>query len=190
MNYKKEIHNNLKEHADALRAMPQVYANISQAINLIATCYKDKGKTLWCGNGGSSSDCLHAVGELVGRFKLERRALPAITLGAELSTNTAIANDYEFANIFSRGIEAHGKSGDILIGISTSGNSENIIQAVKRAKELNIKTIGLLGKGGGRIKDLVDLSIVIPSNSTPRIQEMHILVIHIICELVEKELFQ
>lgn len=189
MDYQKETHNNFIEHADVLKNMPQIYADISQAVDFIIRSYKNNGKTLWCGNGGSSSDALHAVGELVGRFQIERRALSAITLGAELCTNTAIANDYEFANIFSRGVEAHGKAGDVLIGISTSGNSKNIIKAVKEARELNIKTIGLLGKGGGKIRDLVDLSIIVPSENTPRIQEMHILIIHIICELVEKELF-
>lgn len=186
----KQIHNNFLEHAEALKTMPRLYPQISKAINWIIQCYQNNSKTLWCGNGGSSSDCLHAVGELVGRFKLERKALPAITLGAELATTTAWSNDYNFSNVFARGIEAHGKAGDILIAISTSGNSENIAQAIDHAKNLNIKTISLLGKDGGIIKNLADLSIIIPSKNTPRIQEMHITIIHIICEILEKKLFQ
>tara|TARA_B100000315_G_C14487677_1_gene545965 strand:+ start:228 stop:809 length:582 start_codon:yes stop_codon:yes gene_type:complete len=185
-----KIHNNFSEHADVLKLMPKLYPKISQAITWIIDCYQNDHQTLWCGNGGSSSDCLHAVGELVGRFKLERQALPAITLGAELATNTAWSNDYNFADIFARGIEAHGQAGDVLIGISTSGNSANIIQAIKKAEKLNIKTIGLLGKNGGKLKKLIDLPIIVPSQDIPRIQEMHITIIHIICEELEKSLFK
>jgi len=184
------IKDSFQEHQVVLQKTENLFSQISKAVQIITRAYKNNKQTLWCGNGGSFSDCLHAVGELVSRFKLERRALPAITLGAELATSTAIANDYDFKNIFSRGVEAFGKKGDVLIGISTSGNSENIIQAVKQAKKQKIKTIGLLGKHGGKLKNLVDLSIIIPSDNTPRIQEMHILIIHIICELIEKTLFQ
>lgn len=190
MHYLTLIKDFFQEHQSVLQETEKLIQQISKAIQIITAAYQNNRQTLWAGNGGSSSDCLHAVGELVSRFKLERRALPAITLGAELATSTAIANDYDFKNIFSRAVEAFGKKGDVLIGISTSGNSENIVQAVKKAKELKIKTIGLLGKTGGKLKNLVDLPIIVPSDNTPRIQEIHILIIHIICELTEKTLFQ
>jgi len=157
-------------------------------VEKITECLERGNKILICGNGGSAADSQHFAAELVGRFKLERKGLPAIALTTDTSILTAIGNDYGFDQIFERQVEALGKEGDILVGISTSGNSENVIRAVKKAKEIGIYTIGLLGKSGGKLKDLVDLSLVVPSNNTPRIQECHVLIYHIVCEEVEKRL--
>lgn len=148
------------------------------------------GKILICGNGGSAADASHFAGELVGRFVLpNRNGLPAVSLSADPSILTAWGNDFGFESIFSRQVEALGCPGDVLIGISTSGESENVIQACQAARQKNMICIGLLGKTGGRMKDLVDISMVIPSDNTQRIQELHINIIHTICSLVEKQLF-
>lgn len=186
-----QIQEQIQEHQKTTEKMlkKSFIRKIEKSVEWIIEAYKNNKKTLWAGNGGSSSDCLHAVGEFVGRFKMERKALPALTLGSEMATNTAISNDYGFEKIFLRSLEALGQKGDVLIGLSTSGNSENIIQAFQRAKHLGIKTIALLGKDGGKLKNLADLEITVPSFDTPRIQEMHIMIIHIICDSVEKELF-
>lgn len=151
----------------------------------IIEVYKYGGKVILCGNGGSASDALHIAGELVGRFQMERKALPAIALNADIATMTAIANDYGYDNIFSRQVEGHMTDKDILIGISTSGNSENIYRAIRKAKEIGGQTVGMLGGSGGKINEIVDYPIVIPSNITARIQEVHITIGHIICEIVE-----
>ncbi len=164
--------------------------NLEKAIVIISKCLKRGNKILICGNGGSAADSQHFAAELVGRFKLERKGLSAIALTTDTSILTAIGNDYGFDKIFERQVEALGKEGDVLVGISTSGNSENVIKAVKKAKEIGIYTIGLLGKSGGKLKDLVDLSLIVPSGNTPRIQECHLTIYHIICEEVEKRLFE
>ena len=147
---------------------------------------KSGGKILICGNGGSASDSLHMVGEIVGRFQKERNGWPAIALNADVASMTAIANDYGYDNIFSRAVEAYMKSNDTLIGISTSGNSENVLQAVKQAKRIGGKTVLFAGKNGGKIIKEVDYGFIVPSDVTARIQESHIMAIHIICELVEE----
>ena len=139
------------------------------------------------GNGGSAADCQHIATELMGRFQLERKGIKGISLTTDTSLLTAISNDYSFNYIFARQIEALGTKEDVLIVISTSGNSENLINAVEKAKEKGIKTVGLLGKSGGKLKKMCDYSIVIPSESTPRIQESHILISHILCELIEND---
>ncbi|AAB99342.1 phosphoheptose isomerase (gmhA) [Methanocaldococcus jannaschii DSM 2661] len=136
----------------------------------------------------SAANSQHFAAEIVGRFKLERKGLPAIALTTDISILTAIGNDYGFDRIFERQVEALGKEGDVLAGISTSGNSENVIKAANKAKEMGIYTIGLLGKGGGKLKDIVDLALVVPSNDTARIQECHLTIYHVICEEVEKKL--
>ena len=145
-----------------------------------------------CGNGGSAADCQHIATEFVIRLShnLERPAIPAIALTTDTSNLTAGGNDIGFTNVFARSIEALGKKGDCLIAISTSGNSENIIKAVNKSKLLGITTIGLLGNDGGKIMPLCDMSIVIPTNDTQRIQESHITVGHILCEIVERELYE
>jgi len=163
-------------------------SNIEKVIDLIKVCFKNKGKILIAGNGGSAADAQHFAAEIVCKFKKERAGYPAIALAVNSSIITAWGNDYNFDSIYSRQVEAFGQAGDIFIGISTSGNSKNIVDAVNKAKQLGIKTICLLGNGGGKLVNLADLSIVIPSTNTPRIQEMHILLIHIICEEVEKNL--
>ena len=138
------------------------------------------------GNGGSAADAQHIAGELVGRFKKERKAIPAISLSTDTSILTAIGNDYGFEKVFERQIEALGNKGDVVIGISTSGNSENVYRAMKLAKKMGLTTIGLLGNDGGKIKNLSDIALVVPSKNTPRIQETHITIGHIICEGVER----
>ncbi|MBA2840139.1 D-sedoheptulose 7-phosphate isomerase [Methanococcus maripaludis] len=157
-------------------------------INIIVNALKNENKLLICGNGGSAADAQHFAAEIVGRYKLERKGYPAIALSTDTSILTAIGNDYGFEKIFERQVEALGKDGDILIGISTSGNSENVINAVNLAKNNGIYTIGLLGKDGGKINNLVNLSLVVPSNNTPRVQECHLTIYHVICEEVEKKL--
>lgn len=161
---------------------------IEKAANLFINAYKKGNKIIAFGNGGSASDAQHLVGELVGRFKVERKALPAIALTTDSSVVTAIANDYGFEYVFERQIEANAAKGDIVVAISTSGNSPNIIYAVEKAKKMGCKTIGLTGKEGGKLAKIADVSIVVPSNNTPRIQEAHISIIHIVCELLDKEL--
>ncbi|CAB3289303.1 putative phosphoheptose isomerase [Methanocaldococcus lauensis] len=161
---------------------------LEKAIEIISKALKNGNKILICGNGGSAADSQHFAAEIVGRFKLERKGLPAIALTTDTSILTAIGNDYGFEKIFERQVEALGKKGDVLIGISTSGNSENVIRAVNKAKEMGIYTIGLLGKGGGKLKDIVDLALIVPSNDTARIQECHLTIYHVICEEVEKKL--
>jgi len=164
--------------------------DIKKAADAVIGSIGSGGKVLVFGNGGSAADSQHLAAELVGRFKKERRALPAIALTANTSTMTAMANDYSFDKIFAREIEALGKKGDIAVAISTSGNSKNVIEAVKKAKELGIKTIGLLGCGGGMLKELCDIPLVVASDSTPRVQESHVMIIHIICQIVEDECTQ
>ncbi len=148
------------------------------------------GKTLYlCGNGGSAGDAQHIAAELVGRFTKERRALPAVALTTNTSALTALGNDYEYSIVFSRQLEAFGKVGDVLIGISTSGNSPNVLHALQTAKELGMITIGLTGEAGGKTKAEAEHCICVPSRDTARIQESHILIGHILCEIVECELF-
>lgn len=147
---------------------------------------KNGGKLLICGNGGSASDSLHMAGEIVGRFQKERKAWPAIALNADTVTMTAIANDYGYKEVFARLTEAYMTEKDILIGISTSGNSENVLRAILKAKKKGGKTIGLLGMDGGKIIKEADYSLVVSDNVTARIQESHIMIIHILCELVEE----
>ncbi|HEX4949882.1 MAG TPA: D-sedoheptulose 7-phosphate isomerase [Blastocatellia bacterium] len=148
------------------------------------------GQTLFLfGNGGSAGDAQHIAAELVGRFTKERRALPAVALTTNTSALTALGNDYEYAIVFSRQLEAFGKPGDIAIGISTSGNSPNVLHGLETAKTLGMVTVGLTGETGGKTKDAADHCICVPSRDTARIQESHILIGHILCEIVECELF-
>jgi phosphoheptose isomerase len=157
---------------------------------MIAACFNAGNKLLVCGNGGSAADSQHFAAEFAGRFKeTGRRALPAIALTADGSFLTAWANDSSFDDVFARQIEALGKPGDVLFAISTSGTSENTVRALRAGAELGMQTIGLLGRDGGAMRDLADLAIIAPGSDTQRIQELHILLIHIICELVEARLF-
>ena len=161
---------------------------IENATNLILDALRAKNKIIFCGNGGSASDAQHLTGELIGRFKGDRRPLKSVSLNADSAVMTCIVNDYGYEHIFSRQIQALGTKGDILVGISTSGASDNVNNAFKVAKDKELHTVGLLGKGGGEALKLVDHSIIIPSQSTARIQEMHITIGHIICELIEEGL--
>lgn len=145
-------------------------------------------KLVLCGNGGSASDALHFAGEIVGRFIRERDAWPAVVLNADVATMTAIGNDYGYDNVFSRQAQAHCQEGDVFIGISTSGNSENVRRALEMAKSKGGKTAALLGKDGGIIGKIADIPLIVPCNATARVQESHILLIHIMCELVERNL--
>ena len=145
------------------------------------------GKLLLMGNGGSAGDAQHIAAELVGRFKKERKAMPALALTVDTSSLTALGNDYGFDTIFERQVEALANKNDTVIGISTSGNSENIIRAINKANSIGAFTIGLLGNDGGKLKDAVNLPIIIPSNDTARIQEVHITIGHIICEIIEED---
>ena len=156
----------------------------------IALALTSDRKLLLCGNGGSAADAQHIAAEFINRYELERPPLPAIALTTDTSILTSVGNDYSFDEIFSKQVKALGVEGDVLLAISTSGNSANVIEAVKSAKSLGIFTVGLTGGEGGQLKRLVDLSLVVKSNVTARIQETHILVGHIICELVDYLLFQ
>lgn len=154
--------------------------------NVIIDAFKSGKKLLIFGNGGSAADAQHIASEFINRFRLERMSLPAIALTTDTSTLTSISNDYNFDRVFSRQIESLANEGDIVLGISTSGNSRNVVSALKKAKEKKTITIGFTGESGGEMKDLCDYIFTAPSSTTPRIQEAHITVGHIICELVEK----
>ena len=156
----------------------------------ISSSLQQGGQLLFCGNGGSAADAQHLATELVSRFYCERGALNAEALTVNTSALTAIGNDYSFDRVFARQIEAKGREGDVLIGISTSGESKNIIEAVKYAKSINMKTVVFTGKQNSTLKQLADIAISVPSEDTPRIQEMHILIGHIICEMVEKKIVE
>lgn len=183
----------MDEHMAVLSRLmeePDRIAQIGKAVSMIADCYRAHGRVLICGNGGSAADAQHLAGELVGRFYLERRALDAEALTTDTSVLTALANDYDYDVVFARQVEAKASSGDVLIGITTSGTSKNIRQAFKRAKLCGVKTILLTGAiaNGAEILEDTDCLLSVPARDTPRIQEMHILIGHIICELVEKEI--
>ena len=154
-----------------------------------ASAYSRGNKVMFCGNGGSAADAQHLAAELSGRFYYDRAPLSAEALHANSSYITAVANDYSFDDVYARSVHGSGRKGDILIGISTSGNSENIIRAMKVAREIGILTVGMTGETGGKLKEFCDYLINVPSTDTPRIQEAHILIGHIICELVESSLF-
>jgi D-sedoheptulose 7-phosphate isomerase len=166
-------------------------ADISAAVDLIKTAFTGGNKVLFCGNGGSAADCQHLATEFVIRLShdIKRPGLPALALTTDSSMLTAGANDIGYDNVFARGVEAFGQEGDVLIGISTSGKSESVNNAFRMATSKRMKTIGLLGKDGGTSKPIVTLAIVVPSNDTQRIQEGHITIGHILCSLVERELY-
>ena len=162
---------------------------IEKATEEIIRAYKNGGKVLFCGNGGSAADAQHLAAELTGRFLMERRPLAGLSLTVNTSSLTAIGNDYSFDMVFARQIQAFGKPGDVAVGISTSGNSANVLRAMEAARTVGMVTIGLTGRGG-KLVDVADYCIRIPSDCTPRIQEAHILTGHILCEIVEQHLFE
>ncbi len=163
---------------------------ILSAAERIAAAFHAGQKLLVFGNGGSAADAQHLAAEFVNRFRLERKPLPAIALTTDTSILTAIANDYDFAEVFSKQVEALGSPGDVALGISTSGRSPNVIRALAKARERGLFTIGLGGGDGGRLPEVSDLLILVPSSETPRIQEGHLFFIHLVCELVEEALFE
>jgi D-sedoheptulose 7-phosphate isomerase len=179
---------NLKEHIALMSLMNSLDGEVLQVGNLAAQTLQTGGKILFCGNGGSASDSQHLAAELTGRFIKDRKPLGAIALTTDTSALTSIANDYAFEEVFARQVMALGRSGDLLVGISTSGNSKNIIRAVEEARALGIRTVGLLGRDGGQLRALCDHAIVVPSDVTARIQEAHILIGHTLCGLVEQQL--
>jgi len=174
--------------ADKLSRNQEAIESITLAARDIINALSGGGKLIVFGDGGSAADSQHLVGELIGRFRKERTPIPAIALTTNTSTLTAIANDYGFEETFSRQIKALAKKGDVAIGISTSGNSKNVIKAIEEANKLKILTIGLAGESGGALKGLCKHTICVPSGETPRIQEAHIKIIHIIAELAEEAL--
>jgi D-sedoheptulose 7-phosphate isomerase len=164
-------------------------ANIEKIIGLSIKAFKDDKKILFCGNGGSASDAQHISAELSGRFYTNRPPLYAEALHVNSSYMTAVANDFGYDETYARMLEACGRKGDILVGISSSGNSLNVVKALKKANELGLTTIGFTGSRGGEMNSICDIMIKVPSDDTPRIQEVHILVGHIICQLIEEEMF-
>jgi D-sedoheptulose 7-phosphate isomerase len=192
MDAKKFIIDSLNESVETkLKIKDQLMADVLKSVDLLSTCFKNGNKLLLCGNGGSAADCQHIATELMIRLShhIQRPALPAIALTTDTSNLTAGGNDIGFENIFARNVEGLGNKGDVLLAISTSGNSPNVIRAVDMAHKKGMKVIGFLGGNGGKLKTQVDLPIVIPSSNVQRIQEGHITVAHIICELVEDKLY-
>ncbi|MEW6088277.1 MAG: SIS domain-containing protein [bacterium] len=174
-----------------LKSDPELCLKIKEAGNILFAVFKTGNKLLLCGNGGSAADCQHIATELVSRFFMERKALDAEALTVNTSSLTAIGNDYSFDKVFSRQLEAKGKKGDVLLAISTSGNSKNIIEAINTAKGMKIKTIGLTNNNKNNLISRVsDVCINVPSSSTPRVQEAHILIGHVLCEFLESGLFK
>lgn len=187
----KKIEDSIRESIKTKESLLKYQAdNIEKAASVITAAIKKGGKLLVFGNGGSAADSQHIAAELVGRFKLERKPLPAIALTTDTSALTAIANDYGYDLVFSRQIEALGHAGDVALGISTSGNSKNVIEALKKARSLGLVTISLTGGTGGKIMEESDISVTVPSNDTPRIQESHNMIGHILCGLIEEDLFK
>ncbi|WP_295713119.1 D-sedoheptulose 7-phosphate isomerase [Mucilaginibacter sp.] len=176
----------LKDHQNTIQlVIDQLTGDIETACEMMTTTLKSGNKVLFAGNGGSAADAQHLAAELTGRFVKERQALPGIALTVDTSALTAIANDYHYDRVFSRQVEAFARPGDLFIGISTSGNSQGILNAFETATKLGCKTLGLSGRDGGKMNGLCNLNIVIPSNATARIQEMHILIGHIMCQAVD-----
>jgi len=184
---------------DQIQASIDTKQNILKDKNLMETIaqvgrecvslYKSGKKTLLAGNGGSAADAQHIAAELVGRYGFDRPSIPSIALTTDTSNLTAIGNDYGYDKVFSRQMEGMGSEGDLFIGISTSGNSVNIVNAINVAKAKGVKTVALVGRDGGEMARIADYAIIVPSNATPRIQESHILIGHMICDIIEKELF-
>jgi len=186
------IESQIRSSVDVKTAVLQdtdLLAQIAEVTTVIIDAYKNNKKTLLAGNGGSAADAQHIAGELVARFNYDRPGLPSIAITTDSSIVTAIGNDYGYERLFSRQVEALGNAGDVFIGISTSGNSPNIIKALAACKAIGITSVGLTGAGGGKMAELCDYCIKVPSSETPRIQEVHILIGHIICLIVEEAMF-
>jgi D-sedoheptulose 7-phosphate isomerase len=165
-------------------------ARVNEATQLMIEAFQESGSVYWCGNGGSAADAQHLAAELSGRFYFDRAPLSSEALHVNTSYLTAVANDYSYNDIYGRYIKGMGKDTDVLVGISTSGNSENVVRAMEEGKKLGMKIVAFTGEGGGKMKDLADVCINVPSKDTPRIQESHIMIGHIICEIIEDTLFE
>lgn len=170
------------------KSMESLQSQIYTACIIVSEAIKNGHKLLLCGNGGSAADAQHIAAELSGRYKIERRGLPAIALTTDTSVLTAVGNDYGFDRVFDRQVEALAINGDVLIGISTSGHSKNVVRALALARAMGCKTIGLSGRDGGVMSEFCDINIIVPSNDTPRIQEMHSLIGHILCQGIDQSL--
>lgn len=185
-----EIRSQIQENIGVAQGLIEGYLDLIVIIcNKLIAALKNANKILLCGNGGSAADSQHIAAEFINRFRKDRTPLPAIALTTDTSILTSISNDYDYKYSFSKQVQALGQRGDVLIGISTSGNADNVIEAVKAAKKNGLYTIGLTGDGGGKLKDAVDICIKVPSHDTPRIQEAHILIGHLLCDIVEKTIF-
>ena len=182
-----QIKKTITESSNLILNSISLSGKIEESINEIIKCFKRGNKVIIFGNGGSAADAQHIVAEFIGRFQKERKSLPAISLTTDSSIITSLANDYSYDIVFSRQCESLVSKGDIVIGISTSGKSKNVEEGIKTAKKKGAITIGLLGGDGGTIKNIVDISIVVPSTNTARIQEVHRVIYHIICDVVENE---
>ena len=176
------------EHLEVAKALPRLASAVSSAVDMIYSSLAAGGQLLLAGNGGSAADAQHIAAELTGRFFLERQPFRAIALHANTSALTAIGNDYGFERVFARELTAHARPGDVLLAISTSGNSQNILRAIEAARQCKVGVIGLVGESGGKKRTACDLCLCAPSKSTPRIQEIHITIGHTICELLEERL--
>lgn len=174
---------------EAVLTNEQIINTISSLADEISESIKSGGKLLICGNGGSAADALHIAGEIIGRFQKERKGFAAVSLNADVATMTAIANDYGYEEVFARQVEGIMNPQDILMGISTSGNSKNVVRAFEKAHDIGGKTALLSGKDGGVLKNIADYAIIVPSKVTARIQESHLLIYHILCEIIEDNLF-
>lgn len=175
----------INEHLQVFEDLKAMTAQLDMAAKAIANCAKDERTVFVCGNGGSAADAQHFAAELTGRYVSDRRSYASVALTVDTSALTAIGNDYGFERVFSRQLEGLGRDGDVLIAISTSGNSANVIEAVKVAKAKNMAVVGLLGRDGGQLKSMVDVALISPSNVTARIQETHIFMLHYFCEQLE-----
>jgi D-sedoheptulose 7-phosphate isomerase len=175
-------------HREALDAVEGLAGQLAKAAQAVASAFEGGGRLLLCGNGGSAADAQHIAAEFVGRYLKEREPFSAIALSVNSSAVTAIANDYGFNDVFSRQVRAHGRPGDVLLAISTSGSSHNVLRAVDEAHEVGMKVIGLSGGTGGALSQACDICVTVPATSTPHIQEMHILLGHVLCGLVEDAL--
>ncbi len=178
----------IQEHEAVLAATKTLLPDIEVAGMLIKKALMTGHKILFCGNGGSAADAQHLAAEIVGRFQKERRAFPAVALTVDTSILTAVANDYGYDTVFSRQVQALGEEGDVLVGISTSGNSANVLQAIAEAHAKHMTVIGMTAIGGGKMKDQCDLCLAVPAKTTARAQEMHIMIGHILCEIAEEDM--
>jgi D-sedoheptulose 7-phosphate isomerase len=179
---------NMAEHALTIESLYLLGGQVEQAAQTMAKSLLNGGKLMLCGNGGSASDAQHFAAEMMGRFLQDRHPYAAIALATDTSVLTCIANDYAYDQVFARQIQGLGRSGDVLIALSTSGNSENVVQAALQAKAMGVCVLGLMGGDGGLLNDICDLALVVSSANTARIQEAHILLIHTLCELIEQHL--